>query len=299
MSTSRLFQMLYILLENDRISAAELAQRLEVSVRTVYRDAQALCEAGVPLYAERGRTGGLSILPTFKLNKSFLSEQERANVLAALSAAVQTGAQDEQTLHKLSTFFGAERPDWVRIDFSDWSGQRDALLGILREAILKKRRLSFEYYGESNIKTLRTVCPVLLWFKSSSWYLVAYCLDRRAARTFKLTRMKHAAIIPGDFPPEAFLCEPPAGHPEESTPLVSLSLQFDACAAYRVFDEFEPDEITQLDDGSLRVCTAFPPGAWISSMILSYGPHVRVLAPDALREEILNLLKNTLALYQS
>ena len=63
MSVSRLFEMLYILLERDRVTATELAQRLEVSVRTVYRDAQALCEAGIPLYAERGREGGLCLLP--------------------------------------------------------------------------------------------------------------------------------------------------------------------------------------------------------------------------------------------
>ena len=299
MSISRLFQMLYILLENDRISASELAKRLEVSVRTVYRDAQALCEAGVPLYAERGRMGGLSILPTFKLNKSFLSDEERSDILAALNAASQTGAEDNKTLQKLSTFFGVDDPDWVRIDFSDWSGKRDLLLSVLRQAILKKHCLSFEYYGESNSKTLRTVCPVRLWFKGSSWYLIAYCLDRKAARTFKLSRMKNARIVPGTFPPEALMCHCPAGHPTENTPLMPLSLHFDADTAYRLYDEFDPDEITPLEDGSFLVHAAFPPGAWIPSMILSYGPHVRVLAPDDLRKEIIQMLKNTLSLYQS
>ena len=76
MQTSRLFRLLYILLERERVPAAELAQELEVSVRTVYRDVQSLCEAGVPLYAERGRNGGVAILPSFKLSRSMVSGAE-------------------------------------------------------------------------------------------------------------------------------------------------------------------------------------------------------------------------------
>ena len=91
MSASRMFEMVYILLERDRITAAELAKRLEVSVRTVYRDAQALSEAGVPIYAERGREGGLCILPSFKLSRALLSEENRRVILSSLIAMGQSG----------------------------------------------------------------------------------------------------------------------------------------------------------------------------------------------------------------
>ena len=87
MQASRMFEMLYMLLERDKLTAAELAERLEVSVRTVYRDVQALSEAGMPVYADRGKGGGISILPSFKLSKSLLSEAERRSILASLQAA--------------------------------------------------------------------------------------------------------------------------------------------------------------------------------------------------------------------
>jgi len=83
MQISRLFRLLYLLLERERIPASELAQTLEVSVRTIYRDVQTLGEAGIPVYAERGRDGGIAILPTFRLNKSMLSAGEKQDIRLA------------------------------------------------------------------------------------------------------------------------------------------------------------------------------------------------------------------------
>lgn len=139
MQISRLFRMLYLLLERERITAPELARELEVSVRTVYRDAQTLCEAGVPLYSEQGRSGGFSILPTYKLNKSMLSESEQQSILASLAAAAESGAEDRELLSKLRAFFGGSAYDWVQIDFSDWSGQQDQDIAVFRKAILENR----------------------------------------------------------------------------------------------------------------------------------------------------------------
>ena len=108
MPISRLFRLLYILLERERVPAPELAQTLEVSVRTIYRDVQTLGEAGIPVYAERGRDGGVAILPTFRLNKSMVSAAEKQDMLAALQALASTGASDRETLGKLSAFFGGQ-----------------------------------------------------------------------------------------------------------------------------------------------------------------------------------------------
>lgn len=135
MPISRLFRLLYILLERERVPAPELAQTLEVSVRTIYRDVQTLGEAGIPVYAERGRDGGVAILPTFRLNKSMVSAAEKQDMLAALQALASTGASDRETLGKLSAFFGGRQTDWVRIDFADWSGARDGLIPALNAHI--------------------------------------------------------------------------------------------------------------------------------------------------------------------
>lgn len=297
---SRLFEMLYILLERERVTAPELAGRLGVSVRTVYRDAQALCEAGVPLYAERGRDGGIAILPTYKLSKSVLSDAERREILASLQAMAQTGASQTDTLRKLRAFFGGTIEDWVQIDFADWSGQRDALVATLRDAILSRQMLAFDYYGESGQCTQRRVCPLRLWFKGSTWYLAAYCMQRKALRTFKLTRIKRAKPVQEPFPPEADACVPRLSPPQVDEQIMeSFELHIDGCMAYRIWDDFEEEEITPLEDGSYLVRASFPPGTWTASLILSYGEHAQVISPAALRDRIAEKIRKMHSLYQT
>lgn len=300
MSSSRLFEMLYLLLERERMTAPELAARLEVSVRTVYRDAQALSEAGVPIYAERGREGGLSILPSFKLSRALLSEEDRRELLASLRVMEQTGAGEAESLRRLTAFLGGESPDWVQIDLADWSGTQDALIATLRASILGGQLLEFDYFGETGSHISRRVCPFKLWFKGRSWYLHAYCLTRRGVRTFKLSRMRRAHIVPGDFPEEARAArradEPTDQRSDPS--VISLVLKTDASLGFRVFDDFGEEAITPLEDGGFLVRTVFPPGEWVTSLILGYGEHAEVLEPAALREEIRARIKKMSALYQ-
>lgn len=301
MQISRLFRMLYLLLERERITAPELARELEVSVRTVYRDAQALCEAGVPLYSEQGRSGGFSILPTYKLNKSMLSESEQQSILASLAAAAESGAEDRELLSKLRAFFGRSAYDWVQIDFSDWSGHQDQDIAVFRKAILENRILAFDYYGESGAITHRCVCPLKLWFKGQSWYLRAYCLSRSALRTFKLSRLKRPQIVPGTFPEDAYAARaqdtPSSDWPEPE--YIHLVLRIDSCMAFRVFDDFSEESIARESDDSFMIDTHFPPGAWIKSILLGYGAHAEVIQPAKLREELLCEAQKIAAIYES
>lgn len=300
MPISRLFRLLYILLERERVPAPELAQTLEVSVRTIYRDVQTLGEAGIPVYAERGRDGGVAILPTFRLNKSMVSAAEKQDMLAALQALASTGASDRETLGKLSAFFGGRQTDWVRIDFADWSGARDGLIPALKAAILNRQRLTFDYYNSSGVCAPREVCPIRLWFKSSAWYLLAYCMQKRALRTFKLTRIKRLRAIPGEFPDEALACaqiEPTDIQPD--TPPVRFTLRIDASMAFRVYDDFEEEQLTRMESGDFLVQAAFMPSEWLISFILSYGAHAKVVEPKALADAVRRELEKISALYKT
>ena len=299
MSVSRMFEMVYILLERDRVAASELAQRLEVSVRTVYRDAQALSEAGIPIYAERGRDGGLSILPSFKLSRTALNEEDRQSILSSLTAMEQAGAGSRQTLRRLSAFLGAQPPDWIRIDLSDWSGQQDELLTTLKTAILERKRLQFDYYAESGEMTARIVCPLRLLFKGHAWYLQAYCLKRNASRTFRLSRIKRTQIAPGGFPEDAVLPDDAESESAGYPPCVAVCLRVDACMAYRIYDDFDEDQIARNESGDFLIRAAYPPGAWVTSTILSYGEHAEVLSPPELREEIAQKVKKLSQIYKS
>ena len=212
----------------------------------------------------------------------------------------QSGAGEAETLRRMTAFLGTSAPDWVQIDLTDWSGRQDALLSTLKEAILSQSVLAFDYYGESGAATARRVCPQRLWFKGRTWYLLAYCLTKNAMRTFKLTRIKRAQLVPGSFPPEALAAmEAPLRNEEAaSVPRIPVVLAIDARMAYRVYDDFDESEITVQDDGSFLVHTSFPPGAWILSFILGYGDAAQVLEPEALRSKVCAALQKMLALYE-
>ena len=91
MKESRLFKIVYYILENGRATAPELAKKFEVSVRTIYRDVDVISSAGVPIYVTTGRNGDIQILENYVLDKAFFSEKERQDILAALQSIAVVG----------------------------------------------------------------------------------------------------------------------------------------------------------------------------------------------------------------
>ncbi len=201
---SRLLGIIYLLLNRGTVTAGELAEQFEVSVRTIYRDVEQLSMAGIPVYARKGKNGGISLTERFVLDKMVISEEEQRRILAALASLRETGAsQEEDILHKLGTFFKADVPDWVAIDFSDWSGRRQELFEQIREAILERKVMEFDYYGQYGEMARRTVEPVQLLFKEYTWYVRAYCRKRQALRLFKVLRMKRVKLLEETYEADA------------------------------------------------------------------------------------------------
>ena len=125
MQESRLFQILYYLLDKGQVTAPELAETFEVSVRTIYRDIDALSGAGVPVYTESGRSGGIRLMKGFVLDRAVLSEEEKREILTALQSinAAQRG-NNSRILQKLSAVFQLSSADWLEVDFSRWGNSR-------------------------------------------------------------------------------------------------------------------------------------------------------------------------------
>lgn len=296
----RLFEMVYLLLERGSMTAEQLAKHFEVSARTVRRDVDVLSAAGIPIYAARGRGGGIRLLPEFVLNKSLLTVQEQDEILFALQSLQAVGAvQAEAVLSRLSGLFRRTQVDWIDVDFSHWgsSETEKQKFQLLKEGILRGKVLQFTYYGQRGERTERTVEPVHLNFKSGAWYLQAWCRSRKAYRTFKITRMEGLRFTEEFFSPRAEPI-PVMDNPEDTLQMEHVKLKFSSRVAYRVYDEFEHSRIQKLPDGCLLVITQWPVESWGCDYLLSFGSYVEVISPEHLRNKLCTEIKAILKQYE-
>ena len=120
MKNDRLFQILYLLLEKGTITAPELSRALEVSVRTIYRDIDALSLAGVPVYATQGKNGGVSLLPNYAFDKALLTDEEQNQILYAIQSLRAVDQPVDALLSKLGGLFQKQNASWIEVDFSRW-----------------------------------------------------------------------------------------------------------------------------------------------------------------------------------
>ena len=189
MKESRLFRILYYLLQHKKATAPELAEEFEVSVRTIYRDIDYISSAGVPIYATQGKDGGIAILDSFTLDKSMLTEIEKEQILTALEALIATdGKTTDELLIKLKTLFQMQTTNWIEVDFSDWFQEKPAqnIFNDIKKAILDRYVISFEYFNHQGNHVFRHIQPLKLLFKGKAWYVYGFCLLRNEYRFFKL-----------------------------------------------------------------------------------------------------------------
>ena len=313
---NRLLGIIYILLNKGNVTAAELAERFEVSVRTIYRDVETLSMAGIPVYSRKGKNGGIGLTEQFVLNKMLISKEEQQRILAALTSLGEMGGKEEgEILQKLGDFFKTDTPAWVSIDFSDWSGRRQELFEQIREAILGHHVMEFDYYGQYGEMTHRIVEPIQLLFKDYTWYVRAFCRNKQAMRLFKVLRMKRVQVLDevfeaaighleerenagmGDSVPGSTESESGKGNIPGKFPKIRLHIL--KKEAYRIYDKFEEEEITILENGDFEVCFQYYLDDWVYGLILSFGPSAEVLEPAFLREELAERIRRMAGVYES
>lgn len=283
MSDSRLFHILYYLLNKERATAPELAEKFEVSQRTIYRDIEALSGAGIPVYAEPGRNGGISLLQDFVLDRALLSRQEKQETLAALQSISATGsALAMDTLAKLSALFHIEDAGWLEVDFSRW-GKKSAdssKFEQLKTAVIQHREINIVYENTNSQTSVRTVQPLKLSYKSKEWYLKAFCLEKQDFRMFKLNRILHLDVLDQTFVPKLY----PEAEPDYGQTCPKIALLFSKEIAYRIYDEFDETQIVRQDNGDFLVSARLPVDQWLIGYLLSFGAQVEVKEPAYLRE---------------
>ena len=294
---NRLFEIVYILMQKKKVTAKELADKFEVSTRTIYRDIEALSSAKIPIYANKGKDGGIGLLDEYVLNKTILSEEEQNQILFALQGMIKVRGKDEKDiLEKLSTLFNKEINDWIRIDLSNWSkaNMQENRFDIIKSAILNKKLIEFNYYNSNGKESRRIVEPLQIWFKDKSWYLISYCRNKEDYRIFKIARIEEIKTLQ-----EHFERELPKEQKEEKYKFknILLELEISKEMAYRVYDEFENSEICKKENGNFIVKVEYPENEWVYGYILSFGEHIKVIAPNRAKNIIKDKLEKTLKNY--
>lgn len=282
MRESRLFKIIYYLLDKGTATAAELAERFEVSVRTIYRDIDALSSAGIPIYTEMGRGGGIRLLSDFVMDQTVISEQEKREILSALRGMeMVSGAPDKDMIEKLSALFRVRAVDWLEVDFSRWGDKpRDnERFKVLKSAILQNRCVMIMYADSFGRTDERVIQPLQLFYKSKDWYLKAYCRLRKDFRLFKLNRILAWEILEESFVPMEF----PEFDNADGKSSARIILRFPKEMAYRVYDEFDIDQIRSEDNGDMVVNAKMPEDAWLTGYLLSFGTQVEIVEPAYLR----------------
>lgn len=303
MKINRLLEITIMLMNKKSITAKELANRFEVSTRTIYRDIDVLSLSGVPVYANKGKGGGISLLENFTLNKTLISEQESDSILLALKTLQATSYPDiDIILDKLgSVFKKTDVTDWVHIDFSPWVSRPNEYNKFqeIKRAILECKVITFDYVNSEGNKSQRCIEPMQLAFKAQSWYLWGFCKSRCSFRIFRISRVKNVIVTDEIYERRKYQSTDYQQYGEAATLLVSLKLKFQPQALHRIYDDFDDELITRCTDGTCEVNVAFPEDEWVYGYLLSYGCMLEVLEPDRIRNEVRLRIENSLKNYKS
>ena len=290
MKDNRLFRILYYILENGKVTANELADKFEVSARTIYRDIDSISSVGIPIYALQGKGGGIEIAEDFILSKLLLSENEKQQIMSALQGLDNTTKQHEnELLTKLSALFKMKNTNWIEVNFNNWQNNKmyERTFNGIKSAILSKNIVSFTYFSSNKEETNRIVKPVRLLFKSQDWYLYAFCLLRNDFRYFKLSRIKNLDIHTEKFDDSFEDAILKKEMPHENT--VHIKVKFDRKVAFRVYDEIN-GEIIEDDEGNLYAEIEIPNGYNLFNYIFSFGDGAEVLEPKEIRMQIKEMI---------
>lgn len=297
MKVDRLVSIIMILLNKKRISAQELADTFEVSPRTIYRDIDAICMAGIPICSTSGVGGGFEIMPNYKIDKNVFSTADLSTILMGLSGLSNIVQGDEliHTLTKIKSFIPAEQSKDVEIkasqifiDLHPWMGNRNLqpYLETIKTALQEKRLLTFTYLNHHGNECSRTVEPYQLVFKNSYWYFQGYCYLRNDFRLFKLSRilnlyMEDENYIPREYPkPQLDIDDMVA--PMQKT----IVLRIHKSILERVLDYCTYDQFSQEDNSHYIVHFPFIENDYYYDMLLSFGNKCECLAPQHVREEL-------------
>jgi len=292
MKIDRLLSIIVILLNEDNVTAKELADRFEVSTRTIYRDIETINMSGIPILSNQGRYGGFSILENYKISHQLLTLDDMVSIVAALRN-IGNFAQNNDvdlTIDKISGLVPKDKKEEFNYYFSKmiiydlpWGYRINPKdkdkFQLLNEAIIEERLFNIEYRDSYGSVIQRNIEPMSLVLKGFNWYVFAYCHLREDYRFFRLSRIYKIKALDERFIRREMTYEDFKERSNSNYNMVELILKFSPEVSQRVADFFYEEDTIIDENGYKIVKVSYPEDEWVYSMILSYGEYVEVVEP--------------------
>lgn len=300
MKIERLIGILSILLQKKTVTAPYLAEKFEVSRRTISRDIEALCAAGIPILTRQGTNGGISIMENYQIDRMLLTSRELQDILAGLRSldSVHGTNRYGQLMEKLSqgssNFMTGNQ--YVLIDLSSW--YKDTLapkIELIRKAIEETREINFLYFSPKG-ESRRNIEPYYLIFRWSSWYVWGWCSKRQDFRLFKLNRIEELAISERRFTKRA-VSLPDLSDERIFPGGIHVKALFDKTCKWRLVEEFGKGCFEPQEDGRLLFQADYTDKENLLTWLLSFRDKAELVEPQELRKEMGQILQSLQAVY--
>ncbi len=298
MKIYRLIGIITTLQQKKTVTAPYLAEKFQVSRRTINRDIEDICKAGIPLVTTQGAGGGISIMEGFSLDTTVFTRQELEAIFTGLKTldSVSPSASGENLARKIGAVPSLEAAGHMAIDLaSHYKEDLASKLELIKSAIEASRCIAFRYYYEKG-EDDKLIEPCQIVFKWSDWYVFGFCRQRQDFRLYKLRRLWGLQVTQDAFSPRE-IPEEKRRFGSHMTDDYMVAAVYDPCVKYRLVEEYGPGWFTEQEDGKLYARRGFTTRQQAVDWFLGFGDKAKVLEPPEMVERMKSVLEAARGLY--
>lgn len=306
MKIDRILGIIIYLFNHDKVSAKTLAEKYDVSVRTIQRDMVNIASCGIPIYSDNGKNGGYSILSTYKLKNTNIKNDEQQMIIKALEtlSTSYTNHTLDSIIEKYNSIIGKEGGQRIFWDFgvTKENQQVQNVNKTLEQAITEKKYISFHYRNASGKESDLTVEPLAIHYKWYAWYLFAYRDEKEKYYTFKVARMKDVEILNKKSMTDHGDIEERMKESEQNyyKTCINIEVHFQEQESGLIQEYFPDCQIEKMMNGVCRTFIGVPAKERLwKALLLSFGDRVKVVAPEGYKKELIDTARNFLSNYDS
>lgn len=293
MKIDRLIGIITTLQQKEKVTAPYLAEKFEVSRRTINRDIEDICRAGIPIVTTQGANGGISLMEGFALDTTVFTQQELSAVFTGLKTldSVSSFKSADKLASKMGAKDASGLTDYMTIDLASFYKSALSLkIELIKKAISERRCLVFHYYynkGEAD----KLIEPYRIYYMWSDWYVFGYCKQRQDFRLYKLRRLWDLQLSEEGYEVR-FIPEEKLQFGSHMTDDYFITAIYDSSEKYKLVEEYGPDSFVVMDNGQLYAKWGFNSAEDALPWFLSMGDKVKIIEPPEMIEKMKDTLSN-------